>query len=63
MAERSTIIHLVTRVGIFFAALFLVGVLLAAIPAHKQPAPEPAPSQEPVISQSSPANNSSLPNK
>jgi hypothetical protein len=35
MSSRSTLIHLVTKAGIGLGALFLVGVLLAAIPNHR----------------------------
>jgi hypothetical protein len=58
MRQRSAIIHIVTKVGIFFAALFLVGVLLAAIPAHKQPAAEIAPPQEPASRSADPGSAS-----
>ena len=37
MSSRSTLIHLVTRAGIALGALFVVGVLLAAIPNHRSP--------------------------
>jgi hypothetical protein len=37
MSSRSTLIHLVTRAGIGLGALFVVGVLLAAIPNHRSP--------------------------
>jgi len=37
MSARSTLIHLVTRASIGLGALFLVGVLLAAIPNHHAP--------------------------
>ena len=37
MSSRSTLIHLVTRAGIALGALFVVGVLLAAIPNHRPP--------------------------
>jgi hypothetical protein len=37
MSARSTFIHLATRAGILFGALFLVSVLLAAIPSHRAP--------------------------
>jgi hypothetical protein len=40
MSARSTFIHLVTKAGILLGALFLVSVLLAAIPSHRAPAPE-----------------------
>src|SRR5260370_25073641 len=38
MSARSTVIHFATRAGILFGALFLVSVLLAAIPGHHAPA-------------------------
>src|SRR6266576_1902296 len=38
MSARSTFVHLATRSGILFGALFLVSVLLAAIPGHREPA-------------------------
>jgi hypothetical protein len=38
MSARSTFVHLATRTGILFGALFLVSVLLAAIPGHRAPA-------------------------
>jgi hypothetical protein len=37
MSSRSTLIHFVTRAGIGLGALFVVGVLLAAIPNHRTP--------------------------
>jgi hypothetical protein len=37
MSSRSTLIPLVTRAGIGLGALFVVGVLLAAIPNHRPP--------------------------
>jgi hypothetical protein len=37
MSARSTTIHLLTKAGIAFAALFLVSVLLAAMPGHRAP--------------------------
>lgn len=46
MSVRSTTIHIVTKTGMFFGALFLVGVLLAAIPAHKQAPAQNSSSQE-----------------
>jgi hypothetical protein len=51
MSARSTFIHLATKAGILFGALFLVSVLLAAIPGHRAPAPQSQGSQ----SQESPA--------
>jgi len=38
MSARSTLIHLAAKAGILFGALFLVSVLLAAIPGHRPPA-------------------------
>jgi hypothetical protein len=43
MSARSTLIHLGTKAGILLGALFLVGVLLAAIPGHHEPAAEQPP--------------------
>jgi len=37
MSARSTFIHLAAKAGILFGALFLVSVLLAAIPGHHAP--------------------------
>ena len=37
MSSRRTLIHLVSRAGIGLGALFVVGVLLAAIPNHRPP--------------------------
>ena len=37
MSSRSTLVHSVTRAGIGLGALFVVGVLLAAIPNHRPP--------------------------
>jgi len=38
VSARSTFIHLAAKAGILFGALFLVSVLLAAIPGHHAPA-------------------------
>lgn len=38
MSARSTLLHVVTRASIGIGALFLVGVLIAAIPNHRVPA-------------------------
>jgi hypothetical protein len=52
MSRRSTFVKLTTKAGILFGALFLVTVLIAAIPAHQQKAlevvitPEQQPSQD-----------------
>jgi hypothetical protein len=37
MSRRSTVVQLLTKAGIGFAALFIVGVVLAAIPNHRAP--------------------------
>src|SRR6266403_809924 len=50
MSARSTFFHLAAKAGILFGALFLVSVLLAAIPGHRAPA---APGQEPQQSSGS----------
>src|SRR5690349_21799107 len=39
MSARSTLIYFAGKAGILFGALFLVSVLLAAIPSHRAPAP------------------------
>ena len=51
MPARSTFIHLAAKAGILFGALFLVSVLLAAIPGHHAPAAPQQESQEPSGSQ------------
>jgi hypothetical protein len=64
MSARSTFLHFATKTGILFGALFLVSVLLAAIPGHRAPA---APAQEPQQSSSAqsqeshPMDHSSMP--
>jgi len=55
MSARSTFIHLAARAGILFGALFLVSVLLAAIPGHRAPA---VPVQDAPQSSSSPSQES-----
>jgi hypothetical protein len=52
MSARSTFIHLATKAGILFGALFLVSVLLAAIPGHHAPASQSQGSQQSSSSQS-----------
>ncbi|HKV63718.1 MAG TPA: hypothetical protein VJO16_17555 [Candidatus Acidoferrum sp.] len=52
MSARSTFIHLATKAGILFGALFLVTVLLAAIPGHHAPAAPMQEAQESSASQS-----------
>jgi len=46
MSARSTFLNLATRAGILFGALFLVSVLLAAIPGHRAPAAQLQSSQQ-----------------
>jgi hypothetical protein len=46
MSARSTFLNLATRAGILFGALFLVSVLLAAIPGHRAPAAQSQSSQQ-----------------
>jgi hypothetical protein len=46
MSARSAFFHLATRAGILFGALFLVSVLLAAIPSHRAPAMQSQGSQQ-----------------
>jgi hypothetical protein len=58
MSARNTAIQLVTKAGTLFGALFLVGVLLAAIPAHKSQPPQFSEVQE---SQSMPSNATTMP--
>src|SRR5258708_7550379 len=52
MSARSTFLHLDANAGILFGALFLVSVLLAAIPGHRAPA---VPGQDAQQSSSSPS--------
>jgi hypothetical protein len=61
MSRRSTVVKLTTKAGILFGALFLVTVLLAAIPAHQQKALEVVltPEQQPTQDSSAPAQSSS----
>src|SRR4029077_13531326 len=55
MSARTTFVHITTRAGIMFGALFLVSVLIAAIPGHRAPA---APAQDAQQSSSSQAQES-----
>ncbi len=52
MPARSTYLHLAAKAGIVFGALFLVSVLLAAMPGHRTPAVQTQESQQPSASQS-----------
>ena len=55
MSRRSTLVKLATKAGILFGALFLVTVLLAAIPAHQQKALEVVITPEQQLAQDSAA--------
>ena len=52
MSARSTFMHLAPRAAIMFGALFLVSVLLAAIPGHRAPAVPAQDAQQSSSSQS-----------
>ena len=52
MSARRTLIHLGTEAGILIGALLVVGVLLAAIPAHHEPAAQEPPAQQSSSAQS-----------
>jgi hypothetical protein len=58
MFARNAAAQIITKAGTLFGALFLVGVLLAAIPAHKPQASQTSAAQE---SQSSETNSNSMP--
>ena len=58
MSARNTAIQIITKAGTLFGALFLVGVLLAAIPAHKSRPPQTSGAQE---SQPTPSNATTTP--
>ena len=58
MSARNTTVQLITKAGTLFGALFLVGVLLAAIPAHKSQPTQFSKAQE---SQSAPTNTNTMP--
>jgi hypothetical protein len=64
MSARTTFVHITTRAGIMFGALFLVSVLLAAIPGHRAPAapaPEAQQSSGSQSQESHPMDHSSMP--
>ncbi len=64
MSARTTFVHITTRAGIMFGALFLVSVLLAAIPGHRAPATPVQEAQQSSASQSQeshPLDHSSMP--
>jgi len=52
MSARTTFVHVTTRAGIMFGALFLVSVLLAAIPGHRAPTTPVQEAQQSAASQS-----------
>jgi hypothetical protein len=47
MPARSTLFHLAAKAGLLFGALFLVSVLLAAIPTHHAPSAQEQEAQQP----------------
>jgi hypothetical protein len=57
MSRRSSLIKVATKAAILFGALFLVTVLIAAIPTHQQKAFEVVitPEQEPSQTSAAPA--------
>jgi hypothetical protein len=64
MSARSRFLHFATKAGILFGALFLVSVLLAAIPGHRAPAAPVEEAQQSSGSQaqeSHPMDHSSMP--
>jgi hypothetical protein len=64
MPARSTLVHLAAKAGILFGALFLVSVLLAAIPSHHAPAaPDQDAQQQPSAQsqESPPMDHSKMP--
>jgi hypothetical protein len=64
MPARITFIHLAGRAGILFGALFVVSVLLAAIPGHRAPAATVQETQQSSTSpsqESQPMDHSSMP--
>jgi hypothetical protein len=64
MSARSSFIYFATKAGILFGALFLVSVLLAAIPGHRAPAVTVQEAQQSSNSQSQeshPMDHSSMP--
>ncbi len=60
MSARSTFMHLAAEVGILFGALFLVSVLLAAIPGHRSPAVPVEDAQHSTGSESRPVDHSKM---
>ena len=59
MSRRSASIKIATKAGILFGALFLVTVLIAAIPAHQQRALEVVIAPEPSVQDSAAQSQSS----
>ncbi len=58
MSARKTFYHLAAKTGMLVGALFVVTVLLAAIPAHHTPSPEAIVTQEPASSSQEPEQSS-----
>jgi hypothetical protein len=61
MSARSTFLHFATKAGTWFGALFLVSVLLAAIPGHRAPVEEAQQSSGSQAQQSRPMDQGSMP--
>src|SRR5713101_6960384 len=60
MSARSTFFHLAAKAGILFGALFVVSVLLAAIPGHRAPASPGQDAQQSSSPQSQPMDHSKM---
>ena len=54
MSARSSFFKIASKVGIVFGALFVVSVLLAAIPAHQQQVLQVAVPQDPSTARNLP---------
>ena len=64
MSARSTFLHIAAKAGMLFGALFVVSVLLAAIPGHHAPgvpAADPQQSSSPASQEAPPMDHSSMP--
>jgi hypothetical protein len=61
MSARSSFYKIAAKAGMLFGAIFVVTVLLAAIPAHQQQALQVAIPQEPVAASSQDADHTAMP--
>jgi hypothetical protein len=59
MSRRSAVVKIATKAGMLFGALFVVTVLLAAIPAHQQKPLEISIPQDPALTQPAAASHPS----